>query len=123
MLVDVLKETHETISKILEKEPIAAFEISEGTLNCSEYFLIVDEFKQVYIRALQIDSLARGFDDNGSEGKFMVDENIMEEIYYSTDHIKKFRNLEIKIAKETLEDGTECPSSTQLKEARELNGM
>ena len=123
MLVDALKETFETISNILEQEPTVLSEFAKGTLNCSELLLILDEFKQVYIRTLQIDSLARRFDDKGSGEKFSIDPTMMEEIYYSTDHIKQFRNLDIKIAKEILDDGNECPSSTQLIETRELKGL
>ena len=123
MLVDALKETYETINNILEQEPAVLSEFTKGTLNCSELLLILDEFKQVYIRSLQIDSLARRFNDKGSGEKFSIDRTMMEEIYYSTDHIKQFRNLDIKIAKEILDDGSECPTSTQLIEARELKGI
>ena len=123
MLVDALKETFETINNILEQEPAVLSESTKGTLNCSELLLILDEFKQVYIRSLQIDSLARRFNDKGSGEKFSIEPTMMEEIYYSTDHIKQFRNLNIKIAKETLDDGSECPTRTQLMEARELKGI
>ena len=123
MLVDALKEAFETINNILEQEPAVLSEGTTGTLNCSELLLILDEFKQVYIRLLQIDSLARRFNDTGSGQKISLDPTMMEEIYYSTDHIKQFSNLDIKISKEILDDGSECPTSTQLIEARELKGI
>ena len=123
MLVDALKEAFETINNILEQEPAVLSEGAKGTLNCSELLLILDEFKQVYIRLLQIDSLARRFKDSDSGQKFSIDPTMIEQIYYSTDHIKQFSNLDIKISKEILDDGSECPTSTQLIEARELKGI
>ena len=122
ILVDVLKETFETISNILEKDFITTDELPEKSLNCSEFLLLIDEFKQVYIRTLQIDSLARGFVENRPGEKFVPEPSLLEEIYYSTNHIKQFNDPELRVAKTILGDGTECPSKAQVEEAGQLNG-
>ena len=122
ILVDVLKETFETIANILEKDLITTTEHPEKSLNCSEFLLVMDEFKQIYIRTLQIDSLARGFVENEQGEKFTPEKSLLDEIYYSANHIKKFNDPEFRVAKTIHDDGTECPSKAQLEEARQLNG-
>ena len=121
-LIDALKETFETMSKILDEEPLILSESSESFLNCSEFLLMIDEFKLIYISTLQIDSLARGFEDNGHGEKFTPEPAILEKIESSTKYIRNLNNLNVRIAKEITDDGSECPSNVQLEEARQLIG-
>ena len=121
-LTDALKETFEAMSKILDEEPLTLSESSESFLNCSEFLLMIDEFKQIYISTLQIDSLARGFEDNGHGEKFTPEPAILEKIESSTKYIRNLNKLNLRIAKEITDDGSECPSNVQLEEARQLIG-
>ena len=79
-IVDALKHANSTISNILEKDPIVATEYSDNVLNCSDFLLLLDDYKKVYIRALQIVSLARGYEDNVEGEPFSPDQSILEEI-------------------------------------------
>ena len=106
----------------MDEEPLFASHSSESFLNCSEFLLMIDEFKQIYISTLQIDSLARGFEDNGNGDKFTPEPEILEKIDQSAKYIRNLDNLNVRIAKEITDDGSECPSDVQLEEARQLIG-
>ena len=124
-LVDALRGTSKIVSKVIKGDPIEISEQSAAApnaINCEEFKLILFHFKQVYIKALQIESVARGYQDKIDGEPFSPEKSLLHELFKSMHIIDKYHDINITLSKTVLDSGEECPSEQQIKEARQLNG-
>ena len=123
--MDALRGTSKIVSKVVKGDPIEISEQSAAApnaINCEEFKLILFHFKQVYIKALQIESVARGYQDKIDGEPFSPEKSLLHELFKSMHIIDKYHDINITLSKTVLDSGEECPSEQQIKEARQLNG-
>ena len=122
-LVDALKGAYKFVSRLLGKEPISNIETSENALNCSDFSTVLGDYEQVYIRTLQIESLAREYDENsGEKDTFSPDPSIIHDIFSSLHGLNKYLDSNPNLSKIILANGEECPNEETMADARQLNG-
>ena len=121
-MVDELNHVNNVISKMLDTDSMEDTEASNHFLNCSGFLVLLEDYKKIYIRALQIVSLSRVYEDNVDGEPFSPDQSIVKDMLRSIRNISKYMDADVKIAKATRKDGSDCPSIEQMEEARGLSG-
>ena len=81
--------------------------------------MLIEDYKKIYIRALQLESMARGLEDNNHDTPFLADQLILDELTSSVHRIRKYKGTVISASRANSQT---CPTSDQIAEARQLSG-